>query len=89
MIHCNQLHQRIYHSIQKKKFNRRVNKNSTFQKDNNKIISQTNMEFFPVISVSDSLLYSPEPPTQSTIIVKNDMGNIINEIDNLKKKIKH
>jgi hypothetical protein len=47
------------------------------------------MEFFPVISVSDSLLYSPEPPTQSTIIVKNDMGNIINEIDNLKKKIKH
>ena len=59
------------------------------KKDNNKIISQTNMEFFPVISVSDSLLYSPEPPTQSTIIVKNDMGNIINEIDNLKKKIKH
>ena len=59
------------------------------KKDNNKIISQTNMEFFPVISVSDSLLYSPEPPTQSTIIVKNDMGNIINDIDNLKKKIKH
>ncbi len=59
------------------------------KKDNNKIISQTNMEFFPVISVSDSLLYSPGPPTQSTIIVKNDMGNIINEIDNLKKKIKH
>ena len=59
------------------------------KKDNNKIISQTNMEFFPVISVSDSLLYSPEPPSQSTIIVKNDMGNIINEIDNLKKKIKH
>ncbi len=59
------------------------------KKDNNKIISQTNMEFFPVIPVSDSLLYSPEPPTQSTIIVKNDMGNIINEIDNLKKKIKH
>lgn len=59
------------------------------KKDNNKIISQTNMEFFPVISVSDSLLYSPEPPTQSTIIVKNDMGNMITEIDKMRKKLKH
>jgi hypothetical protein len=40
MIHYNQLHQRIYHSIQKKKFSRRVNRNSLFQKDKYKIMNQ-------------------------------------------------
>ena len=59
------------------------------KKDNNKIISQTNMESIYVEKINDSLMYSPSPRSQSTIIVKNDMGNIINEIDNLKKKIKH
>lgn len=59
------------------------------KKENNRIISRTNMESFPVRPINDSLLYSPRPSHQSTIIVKNDMDNIINEIDNLKKKVKN
>ena len=57
--------------------------------DNNKIISQTNMESIYVEKINDSLMYSPSPRSQSTIIVKNDMGNIITEIDKMRKKLKH
>ena len=59
------------------------------KKDNNKIISQTNMESIYVEKINDSLMYSPSPRSQSTIIVKNDMGNIITEIDKMRKKLKH
>ena len=59
------------------------------KKDNNKIISQTNMESIYVEKINDSLMYSPSPRSQSTIIVKNDMGNIITEIDKIRKKLKH
>ena len=59
------------------------------KKDNNKIISQTNMESIYVEKINDSLMYSPSPRSQSTIIVKNDMGNMITEIDKMRKKLKH
>ena len=59
------------------------------KKDNNKIISQTNMESIYVEKINDSLMYSPSPRGQSTIIVKNDMGNMITEIDKMRKKLKH
>lgn len=59
------------------------------KKEDNKIISQTNMESFPVIIQNpDSISYYPSPQTTS-IIVKNDMGNIINEIEKVKKKVKN
>lgn len=59
------------------------------KKDNNKIISQTNMESIYVEKINDSLMYSASPRSQSTIIVKNDMGNIITEIDKMRKKLKN
>jgi hypothetical protein len=55
------------------------------KKDDNKIISQRNMES---LQIKDSIMYSPSTQ-RSTIIVKNDMGDIINEIDKLKEKVKH
>jgi len=58
------------------------------KRDNNKVISQTNMESFPLRRMSDSVLYSPASHS-STVIVKNDTRNIISEIDKIKKKIKH
>ena len=57
------------------------------KKDNNKIISKTNMESLYSIGGNDTIMYSPKPTIQSTIIVKNDMGNMIKEIDKMKKKI--
>jgi hypothetical protein len=62
---------------------------SKAKKDNNKIISQTNMESLYIEKINDSLLYSPSPRNHSTIIVKNDMGNMITEIDKMRKKLKH
>lgn len=59
------------------------------KRDNNKIISQTNMESVYVQKIDDSLMYSPSPRSQSTIIIKNDMGNMISEIDKMRKKLKH
>jgi len=53
--------------------------------EDNKIISQTNMES---LQIKDTVMYSTVP-SRSTIIVKNDMKNIICEIDEIKKKIKH
>jgi hypothetical protein len=58
------------------------------KRDNNKVISQTNMESFPIKVMRDSVLTST-PSHSSTIIVKNDTRNIINEIDKIKEKIKH
>lgn len=58
------------------------------KQDNNKVISQTNMESFPIGVMRDSILYSPSSHS-STIIVKNDTRNIISEIDKLKEKVKH
>ena len=58
------------------------------KRDNNKVISQTNTESFPIKVMRDSVLTST-PSHSSTIIVKNDTRNIINEIDKIKEKIKH
>jgi hypothetical protein len=54
------------------------------KKDDNKILSTLNME-----SLSKADSSSTTINNKSTIIVKNDMKNIIGEIDMMKKKIKN
>jgi hypothetical protein len=54
------------------------------KKDDNKILSTLNMESLSKVDSSSTTINN-----KSTIIVKNDMKNIIGEIDIMRKKIKN